>query len=501
MKEVVSVDVMRDSDRICIESGTPAVLLMERAAEGICNAAEWKMPVAIVCGPGNNGGDGFAAAVRLTGKSIKCKLFVLSDRMSEAGKYWFDQCQKLNIETSYGIDQLNLDGFGSVLDCIFGTGLSKSPEGDFKKAIEIINSSGAYVVSADINSGINGDSGLPPEDGGVAVRSHLTVSVGTFKSGHFLNSAKDYMSRVENCDISIPIVGDRAYLIEKEDIARLFSPRRRNCNKGDFGSVAIIGGSLEYSGAAKLANMSLSALRAGAGIARLAVPDSIAPAVMPYILESTLFPLDSDGGRYRFSRQTADRLFDRMKAAAVGMGIGRSSEVAKLIEYALENYHGRLILDADGLNTLAEIGVDRLKNASCRVILTPHPGEFSRLTGVGFDKSRHDLITAAKDYAGENKVILLLKGASTIITDGKTVYITDRGCAGMATGGSGDLLSGIIAGICGYVSDDDLLLGVAAGAYLNGLAGERAQRKIPAASMIASDTAGCIPEAMREIIS
>ena len=235
-------------------------------------------------------------------------------------------------------------------------------------------------------------------------------------------------------------------------------------------------------------------------MSKLAVPRCITKAVLPYILESTLYELDDIDGQFCFSHGAIDRLLYHTRAAAVGMGMGRSDEVKRLLEYMLCEYSGRLIIDADGLNVLAGMDIKYFKNASCRLILTPHPKEFERLYGKKFDECRHDLVTAAKEYAKNTGTILLLKGTTTIITDGNTVYLSDSGDCGMATAGSGDVLSGILAGICGYVSDDDLLLGVAAGAYLNGLAGALASREIPSVAMISGDTVRHIPDAMREII-
>lgn len=496
MINVTSVENMKKSDAETTES-IPAVELMARAAKGILDAMKaecFRAPVAVVCGVGNNAGDGFALAELLSDAGVDCTVFLLSDRFSESGRYYFDRCEKKGVKVS---ETLDLAGFGTVVDCIFGVGLHGDVGEPYKSAIEAINSSGAYVVSADINSGLGGDSGLPM---GAAVKSDLTVSVGSFKSGHFLNSAKDYIKKKVNVDIGIDLIDEPAKLIEASDIAGLFRRERNDANKGDFGYVALIGGSRDYSGAAKLANLSLSALRTGAGVAKLAVPRSIANAVLPYLLESTLFPLDDFDGQYSFSHATADRLLRGTRAAAVGMGMGRSVEVRRLLQYMLCEYCGRLVIDADGLNELSELSLATYKNSSCRVILTPHPKEFERLSGVKIEDFKQDIIAAAKDFAKKMGVILLLKGPTTVVTDGDTVYLIDRGCVGMSTAGSGDVLSGILAGICGFVKEEDLLLGVAAGAYLNGLAGELASAEIPAASMLASDTVAHIPAATAEIV-
>lgn len=496
MIKVVSVDNMRKSDAYTAAHSATMRELMQRAGKAIFDAVDWRAPVAIVCGTGNNAGDGFIVAELLHSADIACEVFLLSDKFSDDGKYFYERCAALGIKMNRGLDELALDGFNTVVDCIFGTGFRGEVREPYLTAIERINSSGAYIVSADINSGLGGDSGL----GKVCVHSDLTVSLGCYKSGLFLNSAKDVIKSKVNCDIGIELLDEPAYLIEADDIRHLFDNRLNNSNKGDYGYVALIGGSRQFSGAAKLANIALAALRSGAGVAKLAVPEHIVDAVLPYVLESTLFPLDEENGSYCFRHSTTQNLMYHTASAAIGMGMGRSSEVKRLLEYLLCEYSGNLIVDADGLNVLSGMDKNLFKNASCRLILTPHPKEFERLCGEKFEEFRGDLIASAKKYAASTGAILLLKGATTIVTDGTTTYLVDRGCAGMATAGSGDVLSGILAGICGYVGDDELLLGVAAGAYIAGLAGEIASRDIPAVSMLASDTVKALPQAIKEVI-
>ena len=492
---------MRRSDAFTIKTKTSSKELMFRAGNAIYDAVAkergWSSPAAVVCGSGNNAGDGYVLAARLADEGIDCTIFLTSETFSADGGYFFGEAEKRGVKVLHGTDALVPGRFACVADCVFGTGFHGEVAEPFRTAIRRINESGAYVVSADINSGLGGDSGIADD---IAVHSDLTVSIGCFKSGLFLNSAKDFIKKKVNADIGIDPVESPARLIEPSDISHLFVRNINNTNKGDYGYVALIGGSLEYSGAAKLANLSLSALRAGAGVSKLAVPSNLCDAVLPYLLESTLFPLDVQDGKYCFAHSTAERLLFHTRAAAVGMGMGRSGEVKKFLEYALCEYGGRLVVDADGLNVLSEMDTRLFRNASCRLILTPHPKEFERLSGVKFEDFRYDLISAAKAYAKKTGAIVLLKGTTTIVTDGETVYLVDRGCPGMATAGSGDVLSGILAGICGYAPDDELLLGVAAGAYLNGLAGELAQRDIPAAAMLSGDTVAHIPAAMKELL-
>lgn len=293
-------------------------------------------------------------------------------------------------------------------------------------------------------------------------------------------------------------MGQQAKLLRKEDVKELLGIRPWDSHKGMFGYVGILGGSLSYSGAAKLANLGASALRSGCGVATLGVPASIAPAVAPYLLESTLFSLPDREGKMIFDPTALDSFLAGKRAVAVGMGWGRSEEYVKILEHLFSNFSGTLLLDADALNTLADAGLEPLKAKRGPVVLTPHPMEFSRLSGIPVSEILAHPVELAKSFAAERGVILLLKGSVTTVTDGKTVYQTDRGCAGMATAGSGDVLSGVLVGMLGYLPPTALT--VAAGAYLAGLAGEIAERESNAFSMVASDTARAIPKAFSEVL-
>jgi len=494
MIKVVSVKTMRESDRQTIASGISGIELMRRAAEGIYRSAQWRPPVAIVCGTGNNGGDGYAVANILHDNGIECMLFLLQNKFSEDGKHYFDLCKAKGIPYSFINNEISFSGYHTILDCLYGTGFHGEADGLAKEVIQKINASGAYIVSADINSGLGGECGI----GSTVVVSDLTVSVGDYKPGHFLNMAKDVIKSKVHCDIGIQLCRPSYSLVEAKDIMELFL-RKHYSNKGTYGYVALIGGSVEYSGAAKLANLACSAMRAGAGVTKLAVPSSIAHAVMPTLLESTLFPLKEREGRFVFNEEQIADLLYHTKACAVGMGIGQSAETEKLISYLLANYIGTLIIDADGLNTLAKMERQTLLSAKCKMILTPHLLEFSRLSGLTKAEILVNPIEAAKSYADAVRAIVVLKGPTTIITDGVEVFLVDRGCAGMATAGSGDVLSGILAGIAGFCNCP--LTAAYAGAYINGLAGELAESKTNAASMLAGDTANSVAEAVSSILN
>lgn len=274
--------------------------------------------------------------------------------------------------------------------------------------------------------------------------------------------------------------------LEIKDIKELFKCRDKDANKYDFGVVGLMGGSLEFSGAIKLANLSLSALRSGSGLVRVIVEENLKDAILPYLLEQTLFILDNN----------LNKALNNLDVLAVGMGWGQDESRTQYLEYILKNFTGKLIIDADGLNILAK-NLNWLEKTKAKIVLTPHLKEFSRLTGISVDIIKENSLEYAQDFARKHNIILLLKGSSTIVTDGVTTYLVESGSPGMATAGSGDVLSGIIAGFLGYNSYTPL--SVAAAAYLAGLAGSLATKKYTDIASIASDQIEFIPEAIKII--
>ena len=510
MLKVLSVDNMRRSDAHTIATKIPSRKLMFLAGKSIYENVTWKPPVAIVCGSGNNAGDGYVVTQLLHDNGIDCSIFMLSSRTSQDGRYYLEGCNERSVPV-YNVEKDGIPsfaGFNTILDCIFGTGFNGNVKGLTAQVIQAINESSAYKVSVDINSGLDGDNGLSK----LCVHSDLTVSIGDYKPGHFLNMAKDVMAKRINCGIGTEPVDEPYWLLQHEDFNGLFTPRSNYSNKGSFGYIALIGGSTRYSGAIKLAAMANAAMRSGAGVVKVAAPNSLTQAIAPYILESTLFPLSDDNGEAVFCKKELDELMRGVRTIAFGMGIGVTKQTTRMLLYMMENYRGTLIIDADGLNILSSLTKQNpaiLKDANCSIVLTPHAKEFSRLLGKSIDDYMENPIEEAKLYARQNNAIVLLKGPTTIITNGKTVYLTDSGRPGMATAGSGDVLSGILAAICSWAptlvnlgnehgKEDTLLLAVAAGSYINGRAGEIAQTKSNPISMTAGDTADSIKDAISE---
>ena len=287
---------------------------------------------------------------------------------------------------------------------------------------------------------------------------------------------------------------DKIKNIEVSDIKDLFKKRDINANKGDFGKAGIYGVSIEYSGALKLSYLALTALRSGCGISRILVKKEILPLLGPNILEETIKVLPE------YNSDFYNKLDDYIKdldALAFGMGLGNDEHLEEILEYLIENYRGNLIIDADGLNILSKLDLNILKKSKGNILLTPHLKEFSRLCNKSIAEIKKDSITLVKEFASTYNVTLLLKGHTTIISDGSDIYLVTTGTPGMATAGSGDVLSGILVGLLAYL--DFNLLTVAAGVLINGLAGCLAAEDNTDISMIARDTINNISKAIKVI--
>ena len=276
--------------------------------------------------------------------------------------------------------------------------------------------------------------------------------------------------------------------IEINDIKDLFKERKDNANKGNFGTCGILGGSINYTGSVKLSTLACSAMRSGAGICRIIIDEYLTNAIIPYILEETLWPLDND----------LDKAIRNLDSLAIGMGWGISDKNTEMLKYILKNYKGILIIDADGLNILAK-NLDLLSVTKAQVILTPHPKEFSRIINKDIKEILDDPIKYTMDFAKKYHVIVLLKGARTIVADGDNYYEVNMAVPGLATAGAGDVLSGILAGFMAYNKYN--IKSVAAAALLNALAGKIAEDKYTDIAMVAHDTIECIPDAIKKIRS
>ena len=303
--------------------------------------------------------------------------------------------------------------------------------------------------------------------------------------------------------------------IKIEDVAKLIPDRIRDSHKGTYGKVALLGGAVEYSGAIRLSAMALAALKSGAGLSTVAVPRYLVPIVSQNILEVMIYPIESTEDEIIFSKENIDGLLEKVDVLTCGMGLGKSKGAHEIVYYIIENFKGKLVLDADALNILSE-NIEILNKAKCKIVLTPHLMEFKRLYDVTFANYVWDDILSSsvgastaspniervKQFVTKYNITLLLKGPITIVgasiaSPEIAIKLVNRGTPGMSTAGSGDVLSGIITGLLGYI-DNDFDATVAA-AFVNGLAGELAARDEGEISMTASDTVRHIAEAIKMI--
>lgn len=478
MERILSVEQMKKADEFTINTlGISSEDLVVRAGTAVADEIYKRLKggrVLVCIGKGNNGADGRVVAEVLS----RIHGFTVA-----------------TLNVSNGIFKLLDKDYDIIVDCIFGTGLNKPVEGKYKLAIEKINQSGAYVVSCDIPSGLNGNTGIPM---GIAVKANLTVAIQEYKLGHFLNDGPDYCGQVVVKDIGISVWGEDYFKrLNDVDLEKFFPERKRNVNKGSFGKTCVIGGSKSYPGSAVLSLLALTALKMGNGYSNLAIPDSIFDAVSLKFPELTVTTLKSDGDKILFDQEKLSTLL-KYNAISFGMGVGVTKDNYQTIKYLLENYNGKLLIDADGLNTLSTYGVGILKDKKCDVILTPHIKEFSRLISKETSEIISQTVPLAVEFAKEYDVTLVLKSSTTVITDGNEFYLNTSGCSGLAKAGSGDILSGIICGL--LAGKQDAFDCAVAGCYLFGLAGEKASKNSNDFCMTATDVISALPKVISKII-
>lgn len=412
----------READKNAISFGLPSEVLMKRAGRALADevqAAARRLnakKVLIVCGTGNNGGDGYVAARELLARGFAVTVYCFEGELSTGCKREKKRYTGKFTRTVAG---------EIIVDCILGTGLNRKLQGDYATVVKKINAADAYVISADIPSGLHGDNGAVM---GVAVKADMTVAFGHPKLGCVFGEGFDYCGKIVIKDIGVVADNDCARAAEDEDIAAFYKPRKRNSHKSDYGSACIIGGSEEYLGAPALAIS--TALKSGCGYVYAVVPKN-----MKYSLAAAypqcIYP---------------EKPLSDASAISVGMGMGCTNETYDTVCALLKSYKGKLIIDADGLNALAKFGKDALSQTKAKVLLTPHIGEMSRLCGLSCEEILCDPVKVAKDFAAEYNVTVHLKNAVSVTSEGKTSTLTVRGTSALAKAGSGDLLAGLICG-------------------------------------------------------
>ena len=448
MQKVLTVSQMRAADSYTINHlHIPSQKLMRRAGAAIADevaiAADKNHAnkILVVCGTGNNGGDGYVCAKELKKRGYNVAVYSIEGNLSP-------DCarEKATYDGVYTED-ISAD---IIVDCLFGTGLCRPVSGKYAEVIEKINQTNAYVISADIPSGLNGDSGLAE---GCAVKADITVAIAELKLGYFLNDGYDFCGTVIKKDIGITCPEDNyTQIFDDSDIKNFYPKRKRNSHKGTFGTAQIIAGSKRYVGAAVLA--AESALKSGCGYVKLnTYPQDTAAlaAKLPQVIYS-------------------DDIDYSANCIAVGPGCGVSEALYNTISSLLNSYKGALIIDADGLNAVSEYGVSVLTDKMCEVVLTPHIKEFSRLSGLDVAEILSDPVMHARHFANKHQVTVLLKSATSILTDGEKVFLLHKGNSALAKGGSGDMLTGYACGTAARGVDG--FNAVAVAAYTLGLAAE-----------------------------
>lgn len=421
MENVLSNAEMREADNYTIKKlNISSKILMRRAGQAIANEvakhAEGKF-VLVVCGTGNNGGDGYVCAEILRQGGFNVKVFSAGGKLSE-------DC--LREKSAYNGEYCGFIAGDIIVDCLFGTGLNRPLEGEFLRIVNEINSSGAYVISADIPSGLNGDNGLIM---GSAVKADVTIAIAEYKAGHFLNDGADLCGKLIKTDIGLICPESRyAQILSDGDIGKFYPKRKRNSHKGTFGTAQLVVGSEKYLGAAALA--AEAALKSGCGYVKVCACEKVKLALAAKLPQAIF----------------SDEVDFSAHSIALGCGCGVSESLYKLIAGILKEYSGLFIIDADGLNTLSEYGCNLIGEKKCRVVLTPHVKEFSGLTGFEIKEILANPIGLAKKFASDYKVTVLLKGSASVLTDGEKTFILHRGNSALAKGGSGDMLTGYMCG-------------------------------------------------------
>ncbi|MGZ8479290.1 MAG: NAD(P)H-hydrate dehydratase [Candidatus Binatia bacterium] len=511
---VVTAAQMRELDRLTIQKyATPSLTLMERAGAGIAAAIlgrfarAAKKGVLIVAGKGNNGGDGFVVARLLKKKRIPCEVALLArhEELTADAAHNLRAWSKLKGKVTE-IDgsklQLLSQSFarhGLLVDAILGTGLKKAVAGLFGEAVTLMNASGLPTIAIDIPSGMDSDTG---QQLGAAIQAEMTVALGYAKLGEVIHPGLTHVGELVVADIGIDSralaeVAPQIELLDRETVRWLVPRRQSDTHKGTYGHLLVVAGARGKTGAAILSCR--AAMRTGAGLVTLAAPRALNAIFAGALVEVMTEPLGDETCEQLEMLSDADwrRLIERKNVLLFGPGVGVSDATQSATRWLLRNVAMPWVIDADGLNNLA-LDLDRLRRAQTAPILTPHPGEMARLIGKSTSDVNADRIEVARGFATAHRCHVVLKGARTVIAtaDGK-VFVNPTGNPGMASGGMGDVLAGIIAALLGQgmSAEDAMKLGV----FLHGYVGDRVAEAKGPIGLIASDIVDGLPKALAEL--
>ncbi len=512
---VLNAAQMREADRRTIEEvGIPSIVLMENAGRQVVAAMESAfdnlagLKVAVLSGRGNNGGDGFVVSRTLWQHGIEVVTYLIGSASAVRG----DARTNLDVILRLGLPVVELSGEHEwelhnaevlgcdvIVDAMFGTGLTSPLDGIFETIVADLNGSGKLIVAIDLPSGLSSDS---PELIGTTVDADVTVTLGAPKLSLVLPPGDQRAGRLVVADIGIPatvldeIEGPRITLLTREHTQSLVPERPRDAHKGHFGHVLIVSGSRGKTGAAHLA--ATAALRSGAGLATVATPASCVPIVAALGAEYMTLPLPETPAGAAAGSSAAAVLAGAWDVIAVGPGLGTGPEQQTLVFDLVERAAAPLVLDADAVNVFAG-DANRLTARDGQIlIITPHPGEMARLLGTTAGDIQARRLEVARDFAAGHNVFVVLKGHRTLVaTPGGDVFINRTGNPGMATGGSGDVLTGMVAAWLAQLHDAARACCLAV--YLHGAAGDLAEADEGEIAMTAGDILSHLGDAVQEL--
>ena len=513
---VLNAAQMRDADRQTIEEiGIPSMVLMENAGRQVVAALEAAYDdlqdrhVAVLCGPGSNGGDGFVVARTLHQRGVAVSVFVVASLAAIKGDARLNveilgrlglTVVEISDEQTWDLHFSEISQCDLIVDAIFGTGLKSPLAGMLETVAADVNASGLPVVAIDLPSGLSADHAEPA---GESIRAAMTVTLAAPKLPLVLPPGEANAGSIVVADIGIPpevidnLGGPRLELLTREAMRDLIHPRESDSHKGDYGHVLIIAGSRGKTGAAHLA--ATGALRSGAGLVTLATPRNSQPILASMAAEYMTVPLDETPEGLIAATAVQSILEFEQDVIALGPGLGTGPEVTLFVQDLVEKAESPLVLDADALNVLA-LDPDRLQcSAGSRpIIITPHPGEMARLAHTSTEAVQSSRLDVARDFAVAHQIYVILKGYRSLIAtpEGK-VFINPLGNPGMATGGTGDVLTGVVAAWLAQLLDAEAACKIAV--YLHALAGDLAEADEGEVAMTAGDLAGHLGDAVLEL--
>ena len=514
---VLNTQQMREADRRTIDDvGIPSIVLMENAgrqAVAAMEAAFEGLPhshVGVLCGRGNNGGDGFVVARTLVQRGIEATVFLLgsvSEVRGEArtnlevlGRLGITVVEVTNAQ-EWELHFSEISGCDLLVDAILGTGFQGRLTGFLETVVADVNDLGVPVVAIDVPTGLSADS---HEIDGDAIEASMTVTLAAPKIPLVLPPADTHAGDLVIADIGIPspvldeIEGPYLELLTRERMRELVPARTAESHKGDFGRILIVAGSLGRTGAAHLA--ALGALRSGAGLVTVATPRSSLPILASMGAEYMTEPLDeTPAGSIDYA--AVDRVLEiKADVIAIGPGLGQDPSTAAFVQSLVERAGVPLILDADALNAFAEEPERLVGRDGVDMIITPHPGEMARLLDTAVEAVQKDRLNAAREFASSHKLHVILKGHRTVIAGpDNRAFLNLTGNPGMATGGTGDVLAGMVGAWFAQLLDAEAACKIAV--YLHGAAGDLAEADEGEVSLLAGDLAGRIGDAILELTS